>query len=102
MTYGFVVTMPAPVELYDDLHQELLRRTRGAVEGLLLHIGREVQDGFQVVEVWDTREQCDRYNREVVWPLTAEVSRDHPPSGEPTIEEFEVRGLVIPAGGVSI
>lgn len=102
MTYGFVVTMPAPVELYDDLHQQLLRSTRGAVEGLLLHIGRQVKGGFQVMEVWETREQCDRYNREVVWPLTVQASLDHPPSGEPVIEEFEVRGLVIQAGGVTI
>lgn len=101
MTWGVVVTVPGPVELYDAIHRELLRTTRGAVEGLLLHVGRRVEGGFQVVEVWDSREQFDRYDREVVRPLTARVAVDHPPTGAPTVEEFEVRGLVLPGGGES-
>jgi hypothetical protein len=100
MTYGVVVTVSAPVELYDQLHSELLRTVDGIVEGLLLHFGRPVEGGFQVVEIWESREQSDRYNREVVWPLTAQVFHDHPPAADPVTEEFEIRGLLLPSAGI--
>ncbi len=91
MTYGVIVTVPAPVEMYDGLHAELMRTP---VEGLLVHLARPTTAGFEVIEVWESQEQCDRYTREVVWPLAARLADGGPPAPEPTTEEFEVRGLV--------
>jgi hypothetical protein len=51
MAYGFVMDVPAPIELYDAMHAEIGRRTTGGVEGMLLHVGRETREGFQVIEV---------------------------------------------------
>ena len=102
MAYGVVVTMPVPVEMYDSLHREVLEQTEGKIDGLLLHIGRPVRNGFQVIEVWESKDLSDRYNQEVVWPLTARVWADRPLTGEPTIEEFEVRGVVIPAALIAL
>jgi hypothetical protein len=48
--YGVSTTVPAPVEMYDTLHGEILRRF-GFIDGLLVHIGQATTDGFQVVEV---------------------------------------------------
>jgi hypothetical protein len=49
--------------------------------------------------VWDSREQYDRYGREVIGPLVAEIlaGRPHPPE---VVTRFDVRGLVVPIGGV--
>jgi hypothetical protein len=102
MTFGVVVDMPAPVEMYDALHQELLRTVPQPTEGLLLHLGRATDQGFQVIEVWDSRDSYDRYNREVVWPLAARMAGDQPPpSAAPTEQTFEVRGLLIPEGTIA-
>ena len=35
--YGLIITVPAPVEMYDALHGEILRRV-GAFDGLLAQI----------------------------------------------------------------
>jgi hypothetical protein len=98
MTYGVIVRVAAPVEMYDAMHAEVLRSTGASVDGLLLHIGRSTGDGFEVIEVWTDKGQFDRYNREVVWPATARLAEGQagPPPSMQT-EEFDVRGLVIPA-----
>ena len=102
MTYGVIVKVAGPVEMYDALHAEVLRETAAAVEGLLLHIGRRTSAGFEVSEVWADQEQFDRYNREVVWPAAARLAQGQagPPPPMQT-EEFEVRGLVIPGAKVA-
>lgn len=88
--------------MYDAVHTALLARTGTHVDGLLLHIGRATPDGFQVIEVWTSRDHYDRYNRDLVAPLIAELAGDNAPTpSSQDIEEFEVRGLVIPTGSVS-
>lgn len=98
MTYGVVVDVAAPAEMYDALHSEVVRLTEGAVDGLLLHVGRATSDGFQVIEVWTDKEQYDRYNEDVVFPAAARLGEGQSgPPPEMRTEEFEVRGLVLPA-----
>jgi hypothetical protein len=98
MTYGVIVDVAAPIEMYDALHAEVVRVTQAAVEGLLLHIGRSTSDGFQVIEVWTDKDQFDRYNQEVVWPAAARLADGQAgPPPQTRTEEFEVRGLVVPA-----
>ena len=94
MTYGIVTTVVGDVEVYDRLHEALLARTAAAVDGLLVHVCRRTGDGFQVIEVWESEEQLDRCNREVLWPLAAELGL---PLTEdpPVVEAFEPRGLVL-------
>ena len=102
MTYGFVLDVPAPIEFYDGLHAELARRVSGDVEGLLVHLARQTDAGFQVIEVWESKELCDRYTAELVNPTIAELSGGQPPPMDAPIEEFEPRGLVVPAAHVTV
>ena len=102
MAYGVVIDIPAPIEFYDAMHAELVRRTTGVVDGLLLHVSRETRGGFQITEVWESKELSDRYNAEVVGPALAHLSGGQPPPAEPTTEEFEPRGLVVPAAHVLV
>ena len=101
MTYSFIVDVPAPVEMYDATHAAVAAAAGSAVDGMLLHIGRATETGFQVIEVWESKEHCDRFNETVVWPAMAPLTGDQPPP-QPPITEFDVRGLVIPSAGVVI
>jgi hypothetical protein len=100
MAYGFVLDIPAPIEFYDALHAEIGRRSAGGVDGLLLHVGRQTRGGFQVTEVWESKELCDRFDTEILRPALAEVSGGRPLPPEPARDEFEPRGLVVPAARV--
>jgi hypothetical protein len=101
MTHGLVMDIPGPIESYDALHAEIDRRTHGGVDGLLLHVGRATRGGFQVFEVWESKEKCDRYFAEVVWPAADAVLGGQAPPGESVMEEFDPRGLIIPSAGVA-
>ncbi|MGR6965412.1 hypothetical protein ACU610_13190 [Geodermatophilus sp. URMC 61] len=102
MTHGIAVDFPAPIEFYDALHAEVARRSTGGVDGLLLHVGRPTTGGFELLEVWESKEKCDRFFAEVVWPASASVSAGRPPAGQPVTEEFEPRGLVIPSAAIAV
>ncbi|MFW3170227.1 hypothetical protein [Geodermatophilus sp. CPCC 206100] len=102
MTWGVVIDVPAPVEVYDAVHAALLERTGGAVDGLLVHVARATAAGFSVLEVWESREAAEHYEREVVGPLVAGVPGGPPPAGAGGRTEFEVRGLVLPRAGVAV
>jgi hypothetical protein len=102
MTYGVVMDVPAPIEFYDALHAEIRRRSTGGVDGLLVHVGRETRAGFQIIEVWDSKELCDRFIAEVVGPALAHLSGGQGPPQQPTTEEFEPRGLIVPAAHIAV
>jgi hypothetical protein len=91
------------VELYDAMHARLLERTGGSVEGLLVHLARETDEGFQVVEVWESEEDYLRGMAEVVGPIARELAGDAPPPPTAdTIRTFEVRGLVLPRSQIAV
>ena len=102
MAHGLVMDVPAPIEFYDALHAEIGRRTAGGVDGMLLHVGRATRGGFQVFEVWESKERCDRFYAEIVGPALTQVSGGQPPPTEPAMEEFEPRGLIVPSADVVI
>jgi hypothetical protein len=101
MTWAVIMDVPAPIEVYDAVHAELLQRTGGTADGLLVHLARATDSGFQVIEVWESREAAEWYERELVRPVMAEVAGGPPPplGG---VSEFEVRGLVLPRAGVAV
>ena len=104
MTYfAHVVDVPAPAAVYDATHAELLRRTGGAVDGLVVHLCRATGTGFQVVEVWTDREAFERAERDLVAPMLAEQSSAvaGAPMPPPAVEEFDLRGFVVPSGGIA-
>jgi hypothetical protein len=50
MPYGIEYDVPAPIQFYDTVHAEVLQRGGSSVDGLLLHVGRPSDGGFQVLE----------------------------------------------------
>ena len=50
-SYSHLINVPVPVEIYDATHAELLHRTAGCVTGLIVHLCRPTDAGFQIHEV---------------------------------------------------
>ncbi len=102
--YGVVTAVPAPVEMYDRMHAELIKRAGTSVDdfGLLVHVGRATADGFERFEVWESKEHYDRA-MEIAVSLMRDLAGDlRQPSAEQSTEVFEVRGIVIPGGDIVI
>jgi hypothetical protein len=101
MTWGLITDVAAPAQVYDAMHARLL--DRGRADGLLVHLARATETGFQVVEVWDSKDAFERYQTELVEPLLAEMAGgDGPPGEGPVTTEFDVRGLVVPPARVAV
>jgi hypothetical protein len=99
MTWGMRMDVAAPVEMYDAMHAELLRTAGSAVDGLLLHLACPTPTGFQIVEIWESRELFEHHSAQLVAPVMARILDGAPP---PTtvLEEIDVRGLLLPSAGV--
>jgi hypothetical protein len=102
MAYGLVMDVPAPIGLYDALHAEINRRAPGGADGLLAHVGRETPAGFQIVEVWESQQSYERFAAEIMGPAMEQLSGGHPAPAAPAMQEFEPRGLVVPAAHVAV
>ena len=101
MTYAYIADVAAPVEMYDLLHREIVREGGERVEGLLVHVGRATATGFQVLEVWESRSDFERYNDEVVLPVMQRMAAGSPdPVPQQEIQEFDLHGLVLADGRV--
>src|SRR5690242_77112 len=90
MTYAFTVRVPLPVEVYDASHAEIMKGAgKQGADGLIVHMARELPDGFEVLEIWQSREHADRFNRDVVGPALDRLGLSNPP--EPQLTEWEPR-----------
>ena len=78
--------------MYDAVNARLAAEQAGPPEGFVVHAAGFTGKGFRIIEIWDTREQFDRFLRERVMPIVAEVGgADARP---PEITAFELHGLV--------
>jgi len=97
MTYGLMQTVPLPIEAYEQIHAQIgAAQVQRPAHGLLVHFARTTEQGYQVVEVWESKEDCDRFFAEVVNPIVERFAAGGPLPSEPVIEEFEVYGLLTP------
>jgi hypothetical protein len=95
MSYGMIVRVQAPVESYETAHRAVLEALGGLdAEGMLCHIGRAVDGGFEVIEVWESKDAADKFNNEVVLPAMIRTGVAMPGS-PPELTEFEPLDVMI-------
>lgn len=58
MTYAVVSDVPASWELYQPLGDAV---ADPVPPGLLLHVAGPTDEGFRVIDVWETREDWERF-----------------------------------------
>ena len=94
MTYNIIFDVPAPIEMYDAIHAAVREVVGEQDVGLVAHIARENDAGFEIVEVWRSKEALDTFNREL-WPKAAVKIPGAAEMEAPSGRNFEVRGLII-------
>jgi hypothetical protein len=96
MSYAVTVRVRMPIEAYDTTHAEILKEAPSdGADGLIVHVARAVPDGFEVFEVWQSREHAEKFNREVVFPAMQRLGIEND-GDEPQIEEFEPHVVLVP------
>jgi hypothetical protein len=78
------------LEQYDQVDQKMAEKMgKEAPDGVHAHIAGATDEGMRVIEVWDSPEHADRYDK------AAGLGEAMQEAGvpEPTITEFEVHSL---------
>jgi hypothetical protein len=90
MAYGFVQDVPANEEMYGEIRARLGEQRP---DGLVAHVALRREQGLRYVDVWDSREQWERFREDRLEPAVDAVLASY---GLPhdhslvTITEFDV------------
>ena len=81
MAVGVVIDCKgATLDQYDEALAKMGRTPRGrGAPGSLFHWVTATGDGIRVTDVWETREQFEKFAGEQIGPITAEVGFPVPP-----------------------
>jgi hypothetical protein len=96
MAWGFVTELPMSREAYDRLDGEITEDP----EGLIIHTASERGGSMRVIDVWESKEAYERFQRDVLMPAAARVMGDMSNAQSPPLDEFEVHNMRGPAVGL--
>lgn len=95
--YGYTLHFPAPIEAYLAMHEAVqgVLDEEGGAEGLILHFACPTDQGFDLTEVWESREDLDAFNRDVFPKAMARAGL--PTDGpRPPADEFVPAAVMTP------
>jgi hypothetical protein len=102
MAHGVIATVPAPIDMYKAVNAQVTEKVgEGGADGLLVHIARETAEGFQVIEVWESKQQCDEFQDKVLAPIIDRVSGGQAPPRAQVSEEFDVLNFFLGTGAAT-
>ena len=83
-------------EMYDAVSAKLDVKGNPP-DGLVIHTAGDANGAFQIVEVWESEEQAQRFENERLAPTISEVAGDGAPSrADAKITTYELHNLVKP------
>jgi quinol monooxygenase YgiN len=61
MAFGYIITNPGQTQEQYDAVMEQLNLEEGLPEGWIFHAAGPTEDGWRVVEVWESQEAADAF-----------------------------------------
>lgn len=78
---------------YDAIHRMIIGKVTEPT-GLIIHTAGFTGEGFRIFEVWESREQCERFMNEVVMPTVMDVTKGT--ATPPKTTSYELHNLLLP------
>jgi hypothetical protein len=76
---------------YDAITEKLMAQE--PIDGLRVHTAGFSGNGFRIFDVWESKEQFDRFMADRLMPLVLEQEGEPTP---PTVTVYELHNLVVP------
>jgi hypothetical protein len=77
---------------YDAIHSAIVEKASDPA-GLIIHTAGFTGETFRIFEVWESREQCEKFMAEVVMPTVMEVTQGNPGT-PPTTTTYELHNML--------
>ena len=99
MAFAFVKDFPSGAEEtstsnYDAIHSAIMQKASDPA-GLIVHTAGFTGEGFRIFEVWESREQCEKFMAEVVMPAVVQVTQGNP-GAPPATTAYELHNILRP------
>jgi hypothetical protein len=92
MAIGLRIKLPGgSAEMYDTVDGNLGIDT-DPPEGLIFHSAGPIEDGWGVIDFWESREHFDNFQETRLGPAIGALGEDGP-NGPPDIKEFPVHNI---------
>lgn len=64
--YGYTMRVAQDIATYQAMHQAVVELMGDSRDGLILHLAAPSANGFEVTEVWHSKDLLDAFNRDVL------------------------------------
>ena len=64
--YGYTMRVGQDVGAYQALHRAVMDLAGDNLNGLILHMAAPTANGFELTEVWESKDLSDAFNRDVL------------------------------------
>lgn len=101
MAVGMLMMIPEGTqEQYDAVNTEMFGQAMPTPdqlpEGLIMHSAGPADGGWYIYDVWESKEECQRFMEGPLQEATMKLFADQPPPGPPPEPQwFEVAGLAV-------
>jgi hypothetical protein len=97
MAYAYTQDVPINWPVYEQIRKEL---GFDPPDGLIAHLVVKTEQGLQYIDVWDSKDACDRFFETRVHPAVdrvfARAGRSRATTGEPCQTPIEVKEVWAP------
>jgi heme-degrading monooxygenase HmoA len=93
VAWGFITELPISLEEYDRVDSAI----EGEPDGLILHTSSEKNGRVRVIDVWESKDAYERFEREKLMPAMERIGAEPPAGGPPPRDEFDVHNIRGPA-----
>ena len=90
MAIGAIWHPPVDRPAYDQVKEKVFQASVDA--GLRFHAAGEAQEGWRIIEVWDSRDGLDRFITDTLRPAIAEASGGQAPDFYPEVFDVHFEG----------
>ena len=89
MAWGFISELPVGRDEYDRINAAITEDP----EGLILHTSSEKGGQMRIVDVWESKDAYERFERDVLMPAMERIGAAPPEGGPPPSEEYEIHNM---------
>lgn len=93
--YGYTMRVAQDIGTYQAMHRAVMDLVGDDFDGLILHLAAPTADGYELTEVWHSKDRLDAFNRDVL-PAAAQAAGVRLDPADVQVTEFDPAVVITP------